>query len=266
MGFEEGFALCAMFAATYPDRTASPVGLAPAGLGRADAEIPWAYSEQSWTEYFAGVRRGWGTLAFAEEEGRLVWPEVGDDPEWFRQYAALIRRSVSPGDALVFFAVDAETDVRGILPTLRTPTLVIQRTGDETLPIEYARYFARQIPGAVLVELPGANHAYVSPDQDQVLDQVERFVKGLLAEEAEFDRVLATVLFTDIVGSTERAAALGDSAWRELAERHHGAVRTLLVRYRWLEVDPAGDGSSRRSTDRHGPCAARRRSSRRFAP
>ena len=153
-----------------------------------------------------------------------------------------MRRSVSPGDALVFFGVDAETDVRGILPTLRTPTLVIQRTGDETLPIEYARYFAQKIPGAVLVELPGSNHAYVSPDQDQVLDQVERFVKGLRAEEAEFDRVLATVLFTDIVGSTERAAGLGDRAWRELVERHHGAVRTLLARYRGVEVDTAGDG------------------------
>ena len=125
---------------------------------------------------------------------------------------------------------------------MRTPTLVIQRTGDETLPIEYARYFAQKIPGAVLVELPGSNHAYMSPDQDQLLDQVERFVKGLRAEEAEFDRVLATVLFTDIVGSTERAAGLGDSAWRDLVERHHAAVRTMLARYRGVEVDTAGDG------------------------
>ena len=188
------------------------------------------------------MRRGWGTIAFAEEEGGVVWPEVGDDPEWFRQYAAWMRRSVSPGDALVFLGVDAEIDVRGILPTLRTPTLVIQRTGDETLPIEYARYFAQEIPGAVLVELPGSNHGYMSPDQDQVLDHVERFVKGLQAEEAEFDRVLATVLFTDIVGSTERAAGLGDSAWRDLVERHHGTVRAMLARYRGVEVDTAGDG------------------------
>jgi class 3 adenylate cyclase len=242
MGFEEGFALCAMFAETYPARAAALVALAPAGLGPADAETPWAYNEQSWAEYFAGVRRGWGTLAFAEEEGRVVWPEVRDDPEWFRHYASMMRRSVSPGDALVFLGTDAETDVRGILPTLRTPTLVIQRTDDEALPIGYARYFARRIPGAVLIELPGSNHAYVSPDQDQVLDEVERFVKSLRAEEAEFDRVLATVLFTDIVGSTERAAGLGDSAWRDLVERHHGAVRTMLARYRGVEVDTVGDG------------------------
>jgi class 3 adenylate cyclase len=154
----------------------------------------------------------------------------------------MMRRSVSPGDALVFLGADAETDVRGILPTLRTPTLVIQRTDDEALPIGCGRYLRDRIPGAVLIELPGSNHAYVSPDQDQVLDEVERFVKSLRAEEAEFDRVLATVLFTDIVGSTERAAGLGDSAWRDLVERHHGAVRTMLARYRGLEVDTVGDG------------------------
>ena len=154
----------------------------------------------------------------------------------------MMRRSVSPGDALVLLGVDFETDVAEILPTVQTPTLVIQRTDDKTNWIEYARYFAQQIPGAVLVELPGSNHGYMSPDQDQVLDQVERFVKGLRAEEAELDRVLATVLFTDIVGSTERAAGLGDSAWRELVERHHATVRAMLARYRGVEVDTAGDG------------------------
>jgi pimeloyl-ACP methyl ester carboxylesterase len=241
-GFEEGFALCAMFAATYPVRTSALVAYAPAGLGRADAERPWAYSDETWEAYFADVRSGWGTLAFAEQEGRVVWPEIGDDPAWFGQYAAMMRRSVSPGDALVLLGVDSETDVRAILPTLRTPTIVIQRTDDETLPIEYGRQFARDIPGAVLVELPGSNHGYMSPDQDQVLDEVERFVKSLRAEEAEFDRVLATVLFTDIVGSTERAAGLGDSAWRDLVERHHATVRAMLARYRGTEVDTAGDG------------------------
>jgi class 3 adenylate cyclase len=241
-GFEEGFALCVMFAATYPDRTAALVAIAPAGLGRANAERPWAYSEQDVAAYLADVRRAWGTLAFAEEEGRVVWPEIGDDSEWFRRYAAMMRRSVSPGDALVLLGVDLETDVAEILPTVQTPTLVVQRTDDKTTGIEYARYFAHQIPGAVLVELPGSNHGYMSPDQDEVLDEIERFVTGLRAEEAELDRVLATVLFTDIVGSTERAAGLGDSAWGELVERHHGTVRAMLARYRGVEVDTAGDG------------------------
>ena len=242
MGFEEGFALCAIFAASYPDRTTALVALAPAGLGLGNADRPWALSEESWAEYLGSVQRGWGTLAFAEQEGRVVWPDIGEDREWFLQYANLMRRSVSPGDALVFLSVDSTIDVREILPTVRTPTLVIQRIGDEALSIEYARFFAQSIPGAVLAELPGSNHAYMSPDQDEVLEQVARFVKGLRAEEAELDRVLATVLFTDIVGSTERAAELGDRAWRELIERHHGTVRAMLARYRGVEVDTAGDG------------------------
>jgi class 3 adenylate cyclase len=241
MGFEESFALCALFAATYPDRVAALVAQAPAGLGLRDAERPWAFSPESWDAYLDGVRSGWGTQAFAESEGGSVWPDL-HDPEWFRAYATWMRRSVSPGDALAFFKVDAETDVRDVLPTVRTPTLVVQRTDDEALPIEYSRYVAERIPGAILVELPGSNHAWVAPDQDEVLDHIERFIKDLRDEEAELDRVLATVLFTDIVGSTERAADLGDRGWREVVERHHGAVRALLGRYRGREVDTSGDG------------------------
>src|SRR4029453_16024963 len=101
---------------------------------------------------------------------------------------------------------------------------------------EYGGYVAEKIPGAALVELPGSNHAYISPDQDEVLDHIERFVKALRAEEAELDRVLATVLFTDIVGATERAAVLGDSGWRTLVEKHHATIRGMLARYRGAEV------------------------------
>jgi pimeloyl-ACP methyl ester carboxylesterase len=113
-GFEEAFALCAIFAATYPERVTSLVAQAPAGLGRRDAERPWAYSDQVWDEYLHDVRQGWGTMAFAEQEGRVVWPDIGDDPEWFRQYANMMRRSVSPGDALAFLKVDSEVDVRDV--------------------------------------------------------------------------------------------------------------------------------------------------------
>lgn len=241
-GFEEGFALCAMFAATYPDRVSALVALAPAGLGLRDAERPWALSQQDWDEYLEDVRHGWGTLAFAEREGKSVWPDVGEDAEWWRQYAAWMRRSVGPGDAVAFLRVDSELDVRDVLPTVRTPTLVVQRTGDQPIPIDYGRYVAREIAGAVLVELPGSNHGYMAPDQDEVLDHIERFIRGLHDEEAELDRVLATVLFTDIVGSTEKASELGDRSWKDLLERHHRTVRGLLARYRGREVDTAGDG------------------------
>ena len=153
-----------------------------------------------------------------------------------------MRRSVGPGDAVAFLEIDSELDVRDLLPTVRTPTLVLQRIGDQSLPIEYGRYVAQEIAGAVLVELPGSNHGYMSPDQDEVLDHIERFIKGLRDEEAELDRVLATVLFTDIVGSTDKASELGDRSWKDLLERHHRAVRGLLARYRGREVDTAGDG------------------------
>jgi class 3 adenylate cyclase len=241
-GFEEGFALCAMFAATYPDRVSALVAQAPTGLGLRDAERPWAFSQQVWDDYLEDVRLGWGTLAFAESKGKYVWPDIGDDTEWFRQYATAMRHSVSPGDAVAFFKINSELDVRDLLPSVRTPTLVIQRIGDRALPIEYGRYVAQQIAGAILVELPGSNHAYVAPDQDEVLDEVERFTKSLRDEEAELDRVLATVLFTDIVGSTDKAAGLGDRAWKDLLEHHHRAIRGLLARYRGREVDTAGDG------------------------
>jgi len=241
-GFEEGFALSAMFAATYPDRVTALVAHAPSGLGRRDAERPWAFSEQTWDEYLDGVRNGWGTREFAESEGRWVWPDIGDDADWFDHYATWMRRSVSPGDAVAFFKVESEIDVRDVLPTVRTPTLVVQRVGDQAMPIDYARYVAQQIPGAVLVELNGSNHAYIAPDQDEVLDEIERFITGLREEEAVLDRVLATVLFTDIVDSTQKASALGDHEWKTLLERHHRTVRNFLVRYRGREVDTAGDG------------------------
>ena len=241
-GFEEGFGLCAMFAATYPDRVSALVAFAPAGLGLRDAERPWALSQQEQDKYLEDVRHGWGTLAFAEEEGKYVWPDVGEDAEWWRQYATWMRRSVGPGDAVAFLKIDSELDVRDVLPTVRTPTLVVQRIGDQALPIDYGRYVAQEIAGAVLVELTGSNHGYMAPDQDEVLDHIERFIRGLRDEEAELDRVLATVLFTDIVSSTDKASELGDRSWKDLLERHHRAVRGLLARYRGREVDTSGDG------------------------
>jgi class 3 adenylate cyclase len=153
-----------------------------------------------------------------------------------------MRRAVSPGDAEKLLRTDSQTDVRDLLPAIRVPTLLLHRTDDQDLPVEQSRYIAEQIPGAILVELPGKNHGYMAPDQDEVLDEVARFLRRLHAEEAEFDRVLATVLFTDIVGSTERSADLGDRAWREVLEGHHAAIRAMLARYRGTEIDTAGDG------------------------
>ncbi len=242
IGFEEGgLTLTVMFASTYPERTAALVSLAGAARSRWAPDYPWAWTDGQWESFLDQTRHGWGTEAYARAEGAGVWPGL-DDPAWVRDYAMWMRRSVSPGDAAELFRIDSETDVRELLATVRVPTLVVHRIGDRENDVEESRYLAGRIPGAMLVELPGESHGWMSPDQDEVLDEVERWVKTLREEEAELDRVLATVLFTDIVGSTGKAAELGDAAWRDLVERHHAAVRALLARYRGREVGTAGDG------------------------
>jgi class 3 adenylate cyclase len=133
-----------------------------------------------------------------------------------------------------------DTDVRHILPSIRVPTLVVHRIGDNTIRIQAGRYLAQHIPGAKLVEVSGIDHFPWVGDTDAILDEVEQFVTGT-RRGAEPDRILATVLFTDIVGSTERAAELGDRRWRSLLESHHRLVRTELGRYRGREIDAAGD-------------------------
>jgi len=241
LSFEMAFAVAAMFAATYPDRTDALIAFGAAAAWRWAPDHPWEWSGEQWDTYLADIDTGWGTLEFAEREGRSVWPDI-DDPQWFSHYAMFMRRSVGPGDAAALLRVDSETDARGILSAIRVPTLVLHRKGDRSEPVDGARYIADHIPGATLIELPGNNHGWMSPDQEEALEEIERFVLQLRREEAEIDRVLATVMFTDIVGSTARAAELGSARWKELLLRHHKVIRGLLLRYRGTEIDAAGDG------------------------
>jgi class 3 adenylate cyclase len=137
--------------------------------------------------------------------------------------------------------MNGEIDVRHVLPAIRVPTLILHRTGDRLTNIEQARYMARNIAGARLVELPGEDHVAWIGDVDAIFSEVEEFLTGT-REGTEANRVLATVLFTDIVGATERAAAVGDQEWRQLLAQHHGLVRRELARFRGREIDTAGDG------------------------
>jgi class 3 adenylate cyclase len=239
--FEDGLALCALFAATFRERTTALVSYGGFATARWAPDYPWGWTEAQLEELYDRMRTGWGTIEFARWFARWDWPTL-DDEKWIAEYATWMRRSVSPGDAAELYRIDAETDIRDLLPSILVPTLIIHRVDDRAEAVEQARYLADRIPGAELVELPGSNHNWIAPDQDEVLDVIERFVRALHEEEASFDRVLATVLFTDIVGSTETAARLGDQAWRAAVERHHAAVRGMLARYRGTEVDTAGDG------------------------
>jgi class 3 adenylate cyclase len=167
-------------------------------------------------------------------------PSRKGDPRMREEWGRLQVQGASPHDAVAFMRMAFEIDVRHVVPTITTPTLVLHRVGDQICHVENARWLARHLPNVKYVELPGENHIPFV-DGDDILEEVREFLTGVREPEAP-DRVLATVLFTDIVGSTERARELGDRGWRNLVEHHHELVRRDLTRYRGREVDTAGDG------------------------
>ena len=241
-GLGEGGPLCALFAATYPERTTALVLINTVPRMVRSPELPWlptrADGERE-IEYFvrllsdpeaAAERFGEGSPSATEEE---------------RQgFVRVMRLSVSPGSAAAYLRMNLDVDIRDVLPLIRVPTLVIQRSELPSLDTRNGRYLAEHIPRARLVELPGRDFAPQLGDTDRLFTELESFVREVEGEgwEAEPDRILATVLFTDIVDSTARAAELGDRAWRELLQRHHEAVRSQLGRFRGNEMDTAGDG------------------------
>lgn len=190
--------------------------------------------------------------------GFIAMPFAATYPD---RIAALILHEAAPtpGGCLADSQRYGRTDVRGVLPSIQVPTLVLHRS-DDPEEAQNSLYLTSRIRTAKLVELPGYDHFPWAVHQDAVVQEVERFLATVRAEEAELDRVLATVLFTDIVRSTEKVAELGDAGWRDLVERHHSTVRALLARYRGREIDTAGDGFFA-SFD--GPARALRRGGRR---
>jgi class 3 adenylate cyclase/pimeloyl-ACP methyl ester carboxylesterase len=232
LGVSEGGAMSALFAATYPERTAALV------LYGTFAEFcSWVPTPEHLEHFLHAIDEGWGT-------GRSLphfAPSVADDSRFRRWWARYERLGASPGAAMALMRMNSEIDVRHVLPAIRVPTLVLHRTGDVTVDVEAGRYQAAHIPGATYVELPGVDHLPFVGDAEAVLDEIEEFLTGARPV-AEPDRVLATVLFTDVVGSTELAARLGDRRWRDLLDAHHAAVRRQLARFRGREVKTVGDG------------------------
>jgi pimeloyl-ACP methyl ester carboxylesterase len=234
-GSSEGGLMSVLFAATYPDRTRALVthGIYATRLRRDG--YPWAPTPEDRAAEIAGIEAAWG----GEMDISNLAPSADD--AFKRRAVAYLRRSASPGAAVALLRMNSQIDVREVLPTIRVPTLVLQRTGDRDVNVEEGRWIAERIPGATFVELPGDEHLIWAGDVDRLVDEVEEFLTGSRPAQ-EPDRVLATVLFTDLVGSTERAAELGDRRWRELLEQHHAIVRRQLERFRGSEVDTAGDG------------------------
>jgi class 3 adenylate cyclase len=236
-GVSEGGNMSALFAATYPERT---LALATFGIFAARVwcpDYPWAPTPEEREQVYQVVERDWGG---AMDLATLA-PSKAGDPVFMRQLATYLRRAASPGAALALLKMNTQIDIRNVLPSIRVPTLVMHRTADRDVNIEEARFVAARIPGARLVEFSGDDHLPWVGDQDAIVDEVQEFLTGVRPP-PEADRVLATVLFTDICGSTEHAVRLGDRRWRELLGQHHALVRAQLARFRGQEVDTAGDG------------------------
>jgi class 3 adenylate cyclase/alpha-beta hydrolase superfamily lysophospholipase len=236
-GWSEGATMAALFGASRPDLVSALVLYGAFARGTPAEDHPWAMAREAWE---LGLQEGdeetWGQgyslLSLA--------PSRFEDEALVRWWGRFERQSMSPRMMRAVFRLDMELDIRDVLPSIRIPTLVLHRSGD-VIPVEGGRWLAEQIPDARFVELPGDDHWPWTSDPDDIIDEVEEFLTGE-RHEREPDRVLATVLFTDIVGSTERATALGDRRWRDLLDQHDRLVHRELDRHRGRKVKTTGDG------------------------
>jgi len=234
-GASEGGNMSMVFAATYPERTIALCTFGSTAKRIWSPDYPWAPTREKRLEAFAETERYWTT--------GLGWKDMAPslDPAGLAELARYYRRCASPGAAVALLKMNTDVDVRDVLPTIRVPTVVMHRTADRDANVEEGRFIAAHIPGARFVEFPGADHSWWTQGRDAILDEIEELVTGARPV-PQPNRVLATVLVTDIVGSTERARALGDRSWADLLLRHRAAVRRELERFRGREVDTAGDG------------------------
>ncbi len=234
-GASEGGNMSMLFAAAYPKRTIALCTFGSTAKRLHTADYPWAPTWEERQESLAWVEGQWAS--------GLAWDDVAPslDPAGLAELSRYYRRCASPGAAVALMRMNTFVDVRDVLPAIRVPTTVMHRLDDRDAHVEEGRYIAGRIPGARFVEFPGADHSWWTLDRDLILDEIEELATGVRPE-PEPNRVLATVLFTDLVRSTERLHALGDREWAELLRRHHTAVRRELERFRGREVDNAGDG------------------------
>lgn len=233
LGISEGAPLSVLFAATYPDRCRALIL-----YGSFSRFSYWFPTEEALGQFFSYVEQSWGTGGSVQRFA----PSRANDAAFQRWWGRNERLGASPAAVTALMRMNSQIDVSSILPAVRVPTLVIHRTEDKAVDVEGGRDMAAHIPGARLVELPGSDHIfYVGESADKISEAIEEFLTGSRAP-APVDRVLATVLFTDIVGSTETAARLGDQRWRDLLEHHHAVIRRNLARFRGHEVKTTGDG------------------------
>ena len=260
LGVSEGGPMCMLFAASFPERCSSLALVNTFARFMRDEAAPWGRSEEDRELFLATVVKTWGTGSSAD----VLAPGLAKDPAFRERFARLERMAASPGRARMLLEIAFATDVRAVLPSIRVPTLVVHRAGDSAISADGARDIAAHIRDARLVLVPGEDHVVFVGDTEPILAEIERFFTGSRSAGAA-DRVLATVLFCDVVGATERAAAIGDAAWRELLLRHDRGVREQVERLRGRVVDAAGDGhfAAFDGPARALQCAARARAAQR---
>jgi pimeloyl-ACP methyl ester carboxylesterase len=237
LGHSEGGNMCILFSATFPERTSALVLVGCYAKRSRTDDYPWAPDPVERERDIAETERTWGRV----DPTPTLAPSLADDQafrDWVRRY---LRLSASPRAAAAVLRMNTQIDTRDVLPAIRVPTLLIYRTGDYDVLVDEGRWIASRIPDARFVELPRSDHLMWAGDAGAILDEIEGFLTGVRRGPAP-DRVLTTVLFTDIARSTERAAEMGDHDWAGLIERHHAAIRRELNRFQGREVDTAGDG------------------------
>lgn len=238
-GASEGASMACLFAATYPERTQSLMIWGAQARWTQTDDYPWGLTREENTRMLQDLREGWPAKQYLTGPGAGLGSGV--DPaylEWFVRYA---QAGASPAAALALEVMNADIDVRDILPSIRVPTLVMNRIGDPVASVDAARDMARRIPGAQFVEFPGATHSMFTIEPERVIATIKEFVTGMPTE-IRSDRVLATILVVDIVGSTELLSQLGDANWRDLLERYYALTEHELRAFDGIEVDRAGDG------------------------
>lgn len=236
-GYSEGGTMCALFAATFPTRTSALILNGAYARRPWTPDHPWGPTAEQNDALLDQVQREWGGPVRIDVNA----PSMAQDERYRQWYARLLRSSASPAAAALLLRMSAEIDIRSLLAAIRVPTLLLHSVNDRLMDVGTSRYMAERIGGAKLVELRGIDHIPWGCDADAILDEIEEFLTGV-RRGPELDRVLATVLFTDIVGATEKATTLGDRRWRDLLDVHHASVRRELARFRGREIDTAGDG------------------------
>jgi class 3 adenylate cyclase len=231
-GISEGGAMSVLFAATYPERTRALVLYGTYGHFRS-----WVLPPDKIEAALDRMEKNWGT----GESLHLFAPSVASDETFKLSWARFERLGASPSAVVALMRMNSEIDIRPILPSIRVPTFIIHRQGDVRVNVEAGRFMARQIPNAKYLEVPGSDHTLWTGETERILDEVEEFLTGSRSA-IESDRVLATVLFTDIVNSTKRAETIGDRAWHDVLDRHNALVRREISRHRGHEVRTMGDG------------------------